>query len=90
MPPAEKWIQKLVSVQETLLNNIKVAKEHRKLYFDKKIQECPTYETGDWVWLLRHNIATTLPSNKFDFKQLGPILLNLPLGKEIQNLSPEE
>ena len=32
----------------------------------------PVYNVGDSVWLLRRNIKTTRPSDKLDFKKIGP------------------
>ena len=32
----------------------------------------PEFRLGDVVWLNRHNVETTRPSQKLDQKQLGP------------------
>jgi transposase InsO family protein len=86
VPAAELWLENLVSVQETLIDNIRAAKEYQKAYFDKRTREGPTYERGDWVWLLRRNIATTRPSTKLDFKRLGPFRVDLPMGNDVYRL----
>ncbi|PLW50812.1 hypothetical protein PCANC_14321 [Puccinia coronata f. sp. avenae] len=86
VPAADQWLENLVSVQETLLDNIHSAKEYQKRYFDLKARDVPTYEKGDWVWLLWRNIATTRPSTKLDFKRLGPFKVDLPMGNDVYKL----
>lgn len=39
---------------------------------NKHLSPPPVYQPGDKVWLLRKYIHTTRPSNKLDFKKLGP------------------
>ena len=79
VPAAEKWIETLITVQETLVDNIKAAKKNQKSYFDFYARKVPVYEKGDWVWLLRQNITTTCPSSKLDFKWLGLFHVDLPM-----------
>jgi hypothetical protein len=86
VPAAERWLESLVAVQETLIDNVRAAKEYQKHYFDKGVQEGPTYEKGDWVWLLRRNIATTRPSTKLYFKRLGPFRVDLPMANNAYRL----
>jgi hypothetical protein len=68
VPVAEEFLDKIITVQETLMYNFKAAKELQKKYFDKNTREVPTYKEGNWVWLLRRNFATTRPLSKLDFK----------------------
>jgi hypothetical protein len=86
VPAAKKWIKNLMEVQETLVDNIKAAKEFQKMYFDWHAREVPVYQKGDWVWLLRRNITTTRPSSKLDFKRLGPFRIDLPIGHDVYHL----
>jgi hypothetical protein len=86
VPVAEELLGKLVSVQETLVDNVQKAKETQKKYFDKNAREVPTYWAGDWVWLLRQNIYSTHPLSKLDFKHLGPFCLDIPLGNNVYRL----
>jgi hypothetical protein len=86
VPAAEAWLKKLISVQETLLDNIKLAKKFQKEYFDRRVREGEEYQEGEWVWLLRRNIATTRPSSKLDFKRLGPFRVDLSMGKDVYRL----
>src|SRR5262249_89627 len=39
------------------------------------------FEIGDQVWLLRRHITTTRPSNKLDYKRLGPFPITAKIGK---------
>ena len=39
--------------------------------------DAPQFEVGDFVWLLRRNIATTRPCPKLDYKKLGPFRINI-------------
>ena len=41
-------------------------------YANTRRIEGPTFEEGDMVYLIRRNIKTRRPSNKLDFKKLGP------------------
>jgi hypothetical protein len=75
-------------VQATLADNIKAAKEFQNLHFDCHAREFPTFEKGDWVWLLRRNITTTRPSTKLDFKRLRPFWVDLPMGQDVYCLIP--
>jgi hypothetical protein len=59
VPAAEEWLKTLVTVQATLMDNVRAAKDYQKQFFDRGARKGPTYEKGDWVWLLRRNIATT-------------------------------
>jgi len=86
VPAAEKWIETLIDVQATLLDNINSAKVFQKATFDRRTRDAPSYERGDWVWLLRRNIATTRPSTKVDFKRLGPFRVDLAMGRDVYRL----
>jgi hypothetical protein len=68
------------------MDNFREAKEVQKKYFDKNVCEVPAYKAGDWVWLLRRNIATTRTSSKLDFKCLGPFRIDHPMGKDVYRL----
>ena len=86
VPAAESLLSKLLSVQETLADNLRRAKEIQRLYFNHRAREGPVYHAGDWVWLLRRNIATTRPLTKLDFKRLGPFRIDLPMGRDVYRL----
>ena len=82
VPAAEKWIETLITVQETLMDNIKEAKELQKAYFDCHTRKVPAYEKGDRVWLLQRNITTThySPLLKNVLQAAG---FDLPMGHDV-------
>lgn len=86
VPAADRLLNDLTTVQETLQDNLLRAKEVQRTYFDQRARDAPDYVAGDWVWLLRRNIATTRPSGKLDFKRLGPFCIDQVMGKDIYSL----
>jgi hypothetical protein len=44
-------------------------------YTNKKYLDSPRLKKGDKVYFLRRNIQTTRPSNKLDYKKLGPFVI---------------
>jgi transposase InsO family protein len=86
VPAAESLLSKLLSVQETLADNLRRAKEIQRLYFNHRAREGPVYHAGDWVWLLRRNITSTRPSGKLDYKKLGPFRIDSALGNKVYRL----
>jgi hypothetical protein len=86
VPAADQFLENIISVQDTLQDNLHQAKEIQKKYFDNRTREVPTYQAGDWVWLLRKNISTARPSGKLDFKCLGPFKVDLAMGKDVYRL----
>src|SRR5262249_46231795 len=38
------------------------------------------FEIGNQVWLLRRNVTTTRPSDKLDYKRLGPFAITAKVG----------
>ena len=49
-------------------------------YYNRTRVEGPTFKEGDKVYLLRKNIKTKRPSNKLDFKKLGPFKVAKRIG----------
>lgn len=41
-------------------------------YYNSRALPAPEYQPGDYVWLLRRNIKTSRPSDKLDYRKLGP------------------
>jgi len=48
------------------------AQERQKRNADKSRQQNPNISVGDKVWLLRRNLKTRRPSDKLDYRRLGP------------------
>ena len=53
-------------------DNIKTALERHARHFDTKVLPQPDFQTGDEVWLDARNIRTNRPTQKLDYKRLGP------------------
>jgi hypothetical protein len=83
VPVADQLLNSLITVQDTLWDNLLKAKEFQHKYIDQRTQGLPIYEAGNWVWLLRRNILTACPLNKLDFKRLGPFEVDLPMGSDV-------
>ena len=58
-----------------------------KHYADQKRLEGPTLKEGDKVYLLRRNIKTKRPSEKLDWKKLGPFKIQKKLSEVNYKLS---
>jgi len=71
-PPAETYINYMRRVHEELRGTLKQAQGRYKNEFDKYAAPAPEFKVGDCVWLNRRNIETTRPSQKLDFRRLGP------------------
>lgn len=81
VPAVDQFMECLISVQETLNDNLERSKETQKKYFDKGVQSAPKYNTGDWVWLFQQNIGSACPSGSFHFKRLGLFRVDISMGK---------
>lgn len=80
-PAAENYIETLQQNRRTLKEELKRAQDSYKKFADNKRQKPPTIRPGDLVWLLRRNIRTQRPSDKLDYKRIGPF-------KVIRQVSP--
>ena len=69
---ADTTARKIKGLQEQLLRDISFYALRMKQYHDKGRRDAPTLKRGDKVYLLRRNIRTKRPSNKLDFKKIGP------------------
>lgn len=70
--PMATWrLNQLKNVSAELAFNLKKAQDSAKIHADKKrIQHY--FKIKDKVWLLRRNLKTSRPSEKLDFRRLGP------------------
>ena len=65
---------RMKQLHEQLVTELQFIQERMKRY-DTRI-EGPTLERGDKVYLIRKNIRTKRPSDKLDFKKIGPFKIN--------------
>ena len=80
-PAAERLVKSLRSLHAELARNLADAYQTHARYYDRKVKEAPPLEEGDQVWLLRRNIKTTRPSDKLDYKRLGPFRIKSKIGQ---------
>lgn len=71
-PAAENYLEALRQSQQVVSEELKKAQEDYKRFADRKRKEQPAFRIGDLVWLARKNIRTTRPSDKLDYKKIGP------------------
>lgn len=64
--------QKLEKLEQHLRQEIKLAQQIYSEYANNNRISPPILDIGSSVWLLRKNIRTTRPSDKLDYKRLGP------------------
>jgi RNase H-like domain found in reverse transcriptase/Reverse transcriptase (RNA-dependent DNA polymerase)/Integrase zinc binding domain/Chromo (CHRromatin Organisation MOdifier) domain/Integrase core domain/Retroviral aspartyl protease len=71
-PAAENLIEKLKTVHTELRKTLEIAQARYKEQYDSQVKPNPPFKVGDLVWLSRKNITTTRPTQKLDYRQLGP------------------
>ena len=76
---AAKTASKLRELHEELRKELIFLNERMAHYANKKRLKGPTLQEGDKVYLLRRNITTKRPSDKLDWKKLGPFKIETKL-----------
>jgi hypothetical protein len=74
-PLAEKAIlsaEQLRSLHAQMRNELEFVQQRMAKYYNKKRLKGPIFKKEDKVYLLRRNIKTSRPSDKLDYKKLGP------------------
>ena len=66
-------------------NELDLAQRTQKLFADRKRREL-SFNVGDMVYLNRKNIKTSRPSQKLDFKKLGPFKIIAKIGNAAYKL----
>jgi len=51
------------------------------IYYNQQHQEVPEFKKRDKIYLLKKNIKTQRPSNKLNFKKIGPFEIEEQIGK---------
>ena len=81
---AQKGILKadqLKELHQQLSLDVQFIAYQAAMYYNQQHQEAPEFKKGDKVYLLRKNIKTQRPSNKLDFKKIGPFEIEEQIGK---------
>jgi hypothetical protein len=75
VPAAEEHITRMQDITRSLISELQSAQKTYKHFADRHRAEPPAFLPGDKVWLLRRNIKTQRPSDKLDYKKLGPFTI---------------
>jgi hypothetical protein len=76
VPSAEERVRQLQTIHANLQQELSHAQAKYKEFADRKRMEPPPFQPGQQVWLLRRNIKTTRPSDKLDYKRIGPFVVD--------------
>ena len=71
-PSSTDLASRLDIIHAELRAELSHSNKYMAKYYDRQHLPQPSYKTGDYVWLLRRNIKTTRPSEKLDYRHLGP------------------
>jgi hypothetical protein len=75
LPEAPKAIyqgERLKELHEYLKKQLQETRERMTKFYNQKRLTGPTFQKGSMVYLIRKNISTERPSDKLDYKKLGP------------------
>ena len=72
LEPLRLFQENLENLENYLRQEIRFAQDAYAEQANKDRIAPPIFRPGDLVWLLRRHISTTRPSDKLDFKRLGP------------------
>ena len=70
----------MTRLHELLRNEMVAAQLRPKEYYDLRRKPDPNLQSRDMVCLLPHNIKTTGPSKKLDYKKIGPFRILAKIG----------
>jgi len=73
-------VLELKDLQRELQMDLQFLQARTAHYYNSKRIEGPTLQEGDKVYLLRKNFKTQRPSDKLDFKKLGPFAIKKVIG----------
>ena len=86
VPAAANLAACLEIIHQELRTELAQANETQARYYNSRALPAPEYQPGDLVWLLRHNIKTTRPSDKLDYRKLGPFPIVARKGRSAYHL----
>jgi transposase InsO family protein len=86
-PAADDLSQRLALIREELAANLSLAQDVAKRQYDQGRSSPPSFQPGDLVMLLRRNLKTTRPTEKLDFRKLGPFKVAKKLSDNVYQLA---
>ncbi|QRW21043.1 Transposon Tf2-1 polyprotein [Rhizoctonia solani] len=72
VPAAEDLSARLSLIHDELRAKLTHSQADAAQQFNRSVKPAPNFIIGDRVWLLRCNIKTTRPSDKLNYRKLGP------------------
>ncbi|EXV01030.1 reverse transcriptase domain protein [Metarhizium robertsii] len=89
-PQAERAMlqaDELKKLHEEMRRELEFVRNRMAQYHNRKRLKGPIFGEGDMVYLLRRNIKTTRPSDKLDYKKLGPFAIKKRISTNNYELS---
>lgn len=87
VPKADEFIGHMQNIQSKLERFLQAAKDRQSHYYDKDKRVDVVYQPGDLVWLSRKFIKTRRPSQKLDYRRIGPFPVVRMVGKNAVELT---
>lgn len=86
-PAATKAAEQLKQLHEELKTDLQFIQQRMARYADQRRMKEPSFKKGDKVYLARKNIKSKRPSEKLDYKQLGPFKIKRKISDTNYELS---
>lgn len=86
VPAAGDFAARLDIIHAELKAELREAQLAQMRFYNTHHRLAPQFKQNDLVWLLRRNINTTLPSDKLDYRKLGPYPVTHAYGKDTYRL----
>jgi len=87
---AQVKVQDLKKLHQHLQQELSFVQARMQHYANRKRMKGPSFKEGDKVYLVRRNIKTKRPSDKLDYKKLGPFPISQVISKTNYRLSLPE
>ena len=86
VPAASQFANHITRVREELASELMHARDVAKRKYDQNRSSPPSFLVGDRVMLLRRNLKTNRPSEKLDFRKIGPFKIAKKLSDNVYQL----
>lgn len=83
---ADRYAEKLRLVTQHCQESMLWAQAWQELYANQNRNPAPIYRPGSQVWLNAKNVQTTRPSDKLDYRNLGPFKVTRRIGDHAYEL----
>ena len=80
-PSSTELAGRLEIIRDELRAELSHSNDYMAKYYDRRHLPGPEFLPGNKVWLIQRNIKTTRPSDKLDFKKIGPYQIIEKRGK---------